>query len=96
MRPLASKAEVRFYFDLMDRDRNGKIDTFDFLDMREILQLRMHQFHEYMLPHNHIKQLGSRILTWQHFQNVMVSECRVALHDLEQMSGGCLSHLEAR
>lgn len=57
----------------MDRDRNGEIDTFDFLDMREILQLRMHPFHEYMLPHNRIKRFGSRIFGWRHFQNIMVS-----------------------
>ena len=41
LRPDSTRAERKFYFDLLDRDGNQRIDIFDFLDLREILQLRM-------------------------------------------------------
>lgn len=41
MRKDATVDEARFYFDLLDREHAGKIDPLDFLDLREISQLRL-------------------------------------------------------
>ena len=71
LRPHASPSEIKFYFDLMDRDKCGAIDAFDFLDMREILQLRMHPFHETMLATGPLRRKAQQIVHWRHFDNVV-------------------------
>lgn len=76
LRPAAGKAEVKFYFELMDRDRSGELDMFDFLDMREILQLRMHPYHERMLAQHGWQRMGNKILSWRYTESALVRPMR--------------------
>jgi hypothetical protein len=39
--PGCTLAGQKFYFDLLDRDANQQLDVFDFLDLREVLQLHI-------------------------------------------------------
>ena len=41
LKPKARRAELRFFYELLDRDGNERLDCFDFCDLREILQLRV-------------------------------------------------------
>lgn len=41
MRPKATEFEVRFLYELLDREGDGKVDQIDFLDLREIQQLSL-------------------------------------------------------
>ena len=41
LRPRSSEAERRFLFNILNREHNGKLDSLDFLDLREITQLHL-------------------------------------------------------
>ena len=40
--PKVTAEETEFYFDVLDRDRQGRLDCIDFLDLREVTQLRLY------------------------------------------------------
>eukprot|EP00049_Salpingoeca_infusionum_P026927 m.29025 g.29025 ORF g.29025 m.29025 type:complete len:1552 (-) comp9106_c0_seq1:407-5062(-) len=43
LRPNATPSEASFFFELLDRDEEGQIDCFDFLDLREVLLLQIQE-----------------------------------------------------
>lgn len=63
LKPKARRAELRFFYELLDRDGNDQLDCFDFCDLREILQLRAHRLtddenHSWLALH------FLRLVTW--------------------------------
>eukprot|EP00051_Salpingoeca_urceolata_P021698 m.342774 g.342774 ORF g.342774 m.342774 type:complete len:1055 (-) comp19847_c0_seq1:33-3197(-) len=46
LKPMASPGEILFTFQLLDKDKTGSLDCIDFLDLSEILKLKMQPYVE--------------------------------------------------
>lgn len=67
-----SRSTHRFYFDLLDRDGNQLIDVFDFLDLREVLQLHVKPVLKPPEPRESSWWLhfAKRIRKWKHYSRI--------------------------
>ena len=63
LKPNARRAELRFFYELLDRDGNDQLDCFDFCDLREILQLRVHRLTDDK-SHNWLALHLPRFVAW--------------------------------